>query len=367
MKSGEMRKRKIFLFARTQFENVGDAVINRELALALRKFGALDVYLGRCPTYFRNGIALDNVDGVNVRRLSLMSLLLHAFLSRLNYDSTYIFFAPGGKKSELSLPKYTANLILNYAIAALSLFGIRCVLFGVSYENLGKRHQKILKQRAVMLAAHVVRDNITADYLRQCGVNYTAVASDLAFLIPPVSKTRSEAGFVCFSFRIDNSKYDKQRFVELVRQIAVFDQRRILFLCQVVRDRDFMSDLYRSFEERMPGRCLYLDISERAQDYRNVFDGCDVMFSNRLHALLLSASRGVKPVAITTEGHDMKIRGIYEYLGMNEFLFDGHIEDENLLRLLSLKFPETLLLSWSRSAQLIEDRLANVFNAERIE
>jgi polysaccharide pyruvyl transferase WcaK-like protein len=173
-----------------------------------------------------------------------------------------------------------------------------------------------------------VRDERSASCLRDAGISYDGILPDLSFNLfrthVPQSK---EVRTVCLSFRTDQfpTQLDRiKRFLEQLLQLLP-EQAEIRLLAQVVRDIPGMQALQMWLETRLLRRPhLFINCESIAQN-ESLFRLCDVVFSNRLHVLLLGGSVCGRVVACV-DGYQPKIDGVFRMHKLSAAIL--HVEEE---------------------------------------
>jgi polysaccharide pyruvyl transferase WcaK-like protein len=311
-----------FFSVHTQFENIGDALINREMLRLISRDAVLHIDFSRCNTDFRKTLGLDKTtieDKPFVAYHKTFLLFLSMIWCRICRQECYYFLNPGGYLGEykgISLFKYINVFIL----FCFKVIGIRICHLGVSYERLGNKFAKLLKIRSSFLYKHYVRDSLSIDYARNLGIKIDGQMPDLAFnLFAHGYKKRATLKSVCFSFRSDQYSAQDQEIKELVTQvIKSFPVNTPYYLvAQVKRDIPIMqklqtlvTDITHNPVELKMG---YDDIDATLKFYEN----CDIVFSNRLHVLLMAASSSSHIVACIDEKHNQKITGIMSEIDLS--------------------------------------------------
>jgi polysaccharide pyruvyl transferase WcaK-like protein len=300
-----------FFSIKTQFENVGDALINREMIRLAARHGHVVVDISRCPPEFA---ALLDPAGEYSQGISWINgsaaLFARIFAERSRGRTCYYYISPGGYLGDRKGMQYLTGLSNTAILNLLAFAGVRICHIGVSYERLGPWHARLLRSRAKIISSHFVRDADSANYGRSLGLQIDGVMPDLAFgsygSIPGTDAARRE---IAFSFRTDQSDASQQEFRNLV---SALDQNLTAelpfrFICQVRRDTGFMEELFASIKRPSS----FHDVSGNIDDCMRAYDSCTHIVSNRLHALLVGFTRGARPVPLVNPDHNQKIIGIF--------------------------------------------------------
>lgn len=339
------RRPRVFLGIRTQFENIGDALIVRELIQQLARRADITIDLSHCPEDFVTMLDLGSLIGTRqLHSLGKFRLLASSLLARLLGHSTYLFLMPGGRDGEVRTLSYIKSWLSLFLLWLLSTAGIRICHLGVSYDRLGKRHAHVIRARARLLHAHFVRDSGSFELLRGLNVQVDGMIPDLALgLFASASRHHRVSRRIAFSFRVD--KYVDQRtdvIAAVDRICATYGNScEMLFISQVRRDDAFMRELSIHIERHFPGKVRFERSTSSIDQCRQLYSQCDWIISNRLHALLLAMSTGATPLALLNRDVDMKICGVLQSVGLSANIRTFH-EDAVLPDRLASKDWEVL-------------------------
>ena len=157
-----------FISISTQFENLGDALINRELILLAAEHGEVIVDWSRCPKSFRQTLDLTNEQ--NVRILDSRFAFFHSMLAaRGRGRRCVMLFKPGAYFGSSGLSRRRAACVLGMH-KLLQALGVEQMLFGASYERLDVTNRKFLVRKSEFLTRHFVRDKQSLEYARSLGI-----------------------------------------------------------------------------------------------------------------------------------------------------------------------------------------------------
>lgn len=337
-----------FLSVKTQFENVGDALIVRELVKLTSQRIDTFVDLSRCPPAFRRALGLDTLANVVcLETLGTARLIWKVILTRLTGRRPYYFLVPGGRGGEMSMASALRAWLYNLLLALLRVIGVRVCHVGISYDRLGLRHGRILRWRSKLLYEHAVRDDITREYLETHGVRVDRVLPDLAVnIFGDHADGKSVKDAIALSFRVDKypdrQKEIEQSIHEIVR--ARGGKGRVKFVSQVRRDDEFMKLMAARIREAEGVPVEFHACHDDIMKARAAYEDCASIYSNRLHALLLATSTGAKPIAVIDGARDVKIRGAFRSLGLEDrvielgTILEGEsVQDIDLARIIELR------------------------------
>jgi len=307
-----------YINIKTQFENVGDALINRELVRAFAQEVHVVANLSRCEPVFVGTIALDQVPNVELVD-STIQLVVRMLKDRFRARRVYYLLNPGGYFGELTRRQSVAALVSTLALACCRLIGVRLCRLGVSYERLGPRHLRIAQARSRLLFRHVVRDHVSADYCRRRNIKITGVMPDLSLHAAPTKigdvRDRTSIGL---SFRSDQQE---RQYADIERVVLRLDgelpaDRRFVFIAQVKRDIATMRRLAGKIADRGARSCEVVECYDDIERCFEMHAECAYIVSNRLHSLFMGILTGSVPVGIGGEGEGfVKIKGALAFIG----------------------------------------------------
>lgn len=323
-----MVSNRAFINIKTQFDNVGDALIIRELIRLASERASVEVYLGRAPEAFTNMLELAKLPAVTPHSkggfLTVVGQMLRA---RMRGENVHYFLIPGGLNGERSFKQTLFGIVSILVLLFLKIVGIKVSQVGVSFERIGKKHAFLLRWRSKIINATAVRDDYTERYGRdRLGIRITDRAPDLALnLFGETGKVvKTPRNDVAFSFRTDKNPQTAERVVDLAMRVAAMTPQdtKLSFVAQVGRDMAFASELRDMIEAKYPGRTKALDASSSITAATDAYKGVSVLFSNRLHALILGLKAGATASAVIDNTLDIKIKGVFEDIDLGDRIFD---------------------------------------------
>lgn len=329
-------RKRAFCSIKTQFENVGDALIVRELISLIAARQPITVDLSRCPPEFRKTLGIDSNGAVSVTSKGFPALMWQMMKAQLGGERCTYFLIPGGLGGEKSRAQVAKARVFNLILRAMKLVGIRACQVGVSYERLGARYIGLLKARTRILHRHLVRDTLTASYAGDLGLKVDGVLPDMAFnLFRSPMMPAADRGALAFSFRVDKAASQETAiaaFIERVCRLAGKD-KRFKFVSQVGRDNRFMREMADKINGLGLGVAEFVSCSDDIDACQEAYADCVTLYSNRLHGLMLAMSAGARPFALIDETVDRKIVGIFRDAGWepNIHLLGGALTDEEIV------------------------------------
>ncbi|HEY0334202.1 MAG TPA: polysaccharide pyruvyl transferase family protein [Stenotrophomonas sp.] len=308
-----------FISVRTQYENLGDALINRELIRLLARQGRLVVDVSKAPSWFVDMLSLPD-DVLRVRGTG--RLLLRMVKERIAGHRIFYFFIPGGMRGEYTASRFARKLATLLPYYSLKMMGARFCQMGLSFESLGVRHKFFLRMRNRLMHAFYVRDTASSVLLAADGIDHSGLLPDLAFnLFESAARPVGAIATACLSFRTDQHPSQLVDCYEFVRHCvrALPEQTRYHLVVQVERDRVGMEALRARLRE---DHGIEAELRQETRDIEAMqvfYRSSDVVISNRLHVLLLGASVGARTVGYVDDTN-RKITGMFETMGRADLL-----------------------------------------------
>lgn len=315
-----MNKRPLtFIKLSTQFENVGDCLINRELVRLVAEFSDLALDIRGCPTEFVNQI----IDGLDPCRAKSTRWLFYPkmLFARAQQRPCYWFLTPGGitgnGRSSSSIRRWITDLPL---VLAKSI-GVRLCQLGASFSGMSESHLRTWRKRRSYLDLCSPRDSQSAKYLQSHGISCDPCIPDLAFSlfarpIATKSKTETTDPIGCFSIRTDQYPEQLEDFLRIMHCMDPQITWRSIF--QVSRDEPGM----KTIRTELIGKGLavdeLIDLHSNIESSLAFYRTTPFVISNRLHVLLMAASQGARVLAVVGRKGGEKLEGILNDLGLGE-------------------------------------------------
>lgn len=308
-----------YIHAKTQYENIGDALIVGQLVDGLSQESTVVLSAKGIPAHFVNQIAESVRSEYTVLQSGKLAIFAALLIRRARGLSSAYALIPGGINGEKTVPEFLSGLVYNAALCLLAALGVSTLQLGISYDKLGPRHAMLIRLRAKALNHHYVRDRLTAEYCKTLGIRISGVSPDLAFRAFNERPAYERNPRFAFSFRTDRDGGELlHTIVSLIESSEITTDTDIVCVSQVSRDSDGMQKLCSLLKEKGYTRAEYVDISDSLQSAARMYEGCTTIYSNRLHALLFAAAQGCSPCPVLSENHDRKIAGIFLELGYSD-------------------------------------------------
>ncbi len=305
-----------FFSIKTQFDNVGDALINREMIRLAANEASVFVDLSRCPREFRLALGVCGISGVtSLQERGSRRLLIELVKARLRFKRCFYFLSPGGYVGELEGGRLLQAWLNTVLLVSMYLIGVRICHVGVSYERIGPSQAKLIRLRSLLLHCHFLRDKNSSVYARELRIRHDGIIPDLAFSIFVDSpRLKDPNGLICFSFRTDQTPTQFQDAHAVMTAVAAefpMEASFVLF-AQVGRDVAAMHQLAKLFHEATGRLIQVADCCHDIEGCLTFYDRCSVVISNRLHVLLMASSRIGRIVACVSGDANSKIDGLFK-------------------------------------------------------
>jgi polysaccharide pyruvyl transferase WcaK-like protein len=310
---------KFYFKVKTQYENLGDALINRELISEISKKGELTLDLTGTPSKFKENILPDSKSVIISKSILsfYFKMIKEAIFSK---ENVYYFLNPGGYGGEVS-KKTLVKMNVNYLVMRLlTLIGIKICRVGVSYTQLGRRHSSVIQKMADIFHYHSVRDAISEAYCNEIGIRIGNVIPDMAFNLSVEEGEKEKSIDYLISFRrFSDNKIADVFESKLKRSFINKEELCVRLAFQVQFDQDYQEHLANVIGSKLK----ILNMSNSLNGNVFTYSGVKYVVSNRLHVLLLALSAGAIPVAVIDRAENKKIVGVFENSGLDCLIFDA--------------------------------------------
>jgi polysaccharide pyruvyl transferase WcaK-like protein len=331
----------------TQFENLGDCVINEIVIKKLSERSKVVVLTGGAPKWLLTRLA-------GIDSITLCSQWFAFAISPLQHPRSsgrrVLFFKPGHFAAR-SGPRALSRLAAVYVLCAFLRWRKWSIArIGVSVEAGSWLESQVQARLGRLFSFYGVRDLQSRQQAAQWGIRSAAYAPDLAFLLQgPSSCTQHQRRHLALSFR--NRKWMKMNFgARLARAIGGVRSRGLepLLVDQVLHDGLLAQEMQAKL------RCDLVSFRQTTESAASVFAAYEssvLVVSNRLHSLLFGWSRGTIPLALVCPQEDKKIIELFKSLGLEMLLWPA----EKLDRL------EERIDTLCAQADALRNRLCSMF------
>ena len=322
------RKSIGFMSVKTQFDNLGDALINRELARLIAVRIPLSIDLSRSPESFHATMGVEGIANTRLVHGPRGRMMLAMAAAALSGQRCYFFLNPGGLGGGVggSSRAFISSIVYNLILFGLKMVGVKVCLAGVSFEPMTRRELLVTRFRRAICHSFSVRDKESARYLASEGIRVDGIAPDLSFNLydEPAQMIGPRDIATAYSFRADRG-LDMERLSAMAMDLIDASPAGSIHavVSQVGRDNAAMFSLYEKLSASYgPDRIIFVDCHQSMDDASAIYSRVESLYSNRLHALLVAAHAGSVPVALIPQGKQRKISALFTDLGLSGNIID---------------------------------------------
>lgn len=362
----------IFFFcAKTQYQNLGDVIINREVLRLLEGYGDIHLDEGGMPRAY-----LDKLCAIKIARrysfqFGFMAQLLLLAIKRLfnpRLPRIYYVLNPGGFTG-MGADNWKAvakqfTLIFIYMI--LFALGVRIIRLGASYDNLSPLKVWLERIKSNFMYANTLRDQEALHYASQIGLKKICFFPDMAFMLQP-NRTQltvhpaNQAPYVVLSMRSGEKDQSYDQKLTKALQVLFADDGAVckVFTSQVFFDINWNATLAGSLN--VDGVKVVLDYNDEDQLFP-IYREAVAVYSNRLHVLLFAMRQGVPAYPVVDLEKNVKITGIYQDLGLGSMLININDTDHIKIPDVPSNYRELVASYFNDKVILANDHLYSLLN-----
>ena len=329
-----MSQRPVVYFSlQTQFENLGDCIINELVIRELAKHSRLKIIQRRAPTWLLDRLrALPEVEIYGSKRQWFGDLL-----RRMASRTPIVFaFKPGHylSSSKAKSLAYSAALVAFCGLCRIQ--GGKVIRSGVSLDRFGALQSRLQAALGRLHTSYGVRDQASLDYARSLGAVSAHYSPDMAFLLADAEATSGLIGSklitaevarpkLSLSFRKQGPMKESSHVESLTAAIgtcAAEHELRPVVVEQVTFDRELAQTLSNLLS------CPVVRFEQSEESVRGIFANyaeSRVVVSNRLHSLLFGWTAGAIPIPLVENSPHGKIVELFKHLNLTELL---HFSDD---------------------------------------
>jgi polysaccharide pyruvyl transferase WcaK-like protein len=340
----------IFCGAQTQYDNLGDLIINRILLGKLQTYGTIVVKDKDVPDWYYQRLGLSGSERVSQYQWKFNYLMFFAAL-RLRLSGSkravYLVETPGHRYGTATVEQLKVSLLTLFHYVILWLAGVRICTFGVSIGPFSKSLELLEWCRSRILYFYSVRDSLSETYAEQIGIRRATRFPDLAWLLDvpdePTDFLLPQGDYVIFSFReqthnlvrsLDYQQNLYQTLDAIAELVCQTWSKKLVITYQVEMDQVFC----RQLAERYESLHSVQFVEERVDldSMQRIYGGAFMVFSNRLHVLMLAMAFGAIPIAVIDKANHRKITGIFDDADLSNLMIDVKAGDSSVTTLTNL-------------------------------
>lgn len=311
------RQEAVFISLRTQFENLGDCIINWLLISELAKSRQVYVLHRGSPDWLRERLqsleGCHNFDSAYAWCRSLISA------ARSPSHCIVYHFKPGHYVSNNDLRGLTKSIALFGFTSVSKMAGWRFRRVGVSFSMPSGMARLADVYTGRQHDCYGLRDRKSLQMAKDLGI--AAVYSpDLAFLLSS-QEGSSENG--CTKFGISFRRRDWiqpkgdlfKQFLDAVGNISQRCKLEPVAISQVAFDESLTKTLSQEL------RCCEICFEQSEDAVQNLFADygeCRFVISNRLHVLIFAWSQGAIPIPLADRNADHKVIDLFQSVGLGD-------------------------------------------------
>ncbi len=321
-----------FLSARTQFDNLGDALINEVLFNVVRSKGTLHLDCKNVPENYKAVASIPSSESYTSALQFYKKLI---YLKLQGHDVTYLL-KPGHIFTLKDTPRQIIHdSITLFIFAFLKLIGVKIKRFGASLSPFSPISLVMEKIKARLSTTASYREAYTGRFVEQYRFENMIFCPDLLFYpdYQPLKSLQKDTLKIAFSFRASplkkgNDTAYMNTIKEFIKRLSQESNYELIAVSQVTRDAVFQQELIAmtgKYIEHYVYNCTIAGREKIAEAYTQA----DIIISNRLHGLLNASMYGCHPVAFVTKDNH-KVTGVLETAGLHHLILhaDNYVFDD---------------------------------------
>ncbi|SFW65290.1 Polysaccharide pyruvyl transferase [Sinomicrobium oceani] len=359
-----MKKRIAFIVA-TQYDNVGDLLINKCLIDELSNYA--DVYLDtkNVPDSFKEKLLFGTQNVFELDELTPYSFkgvgVANLFFSRTGI--THVFKSPGPFGSGGDTKKFLRNILIGLIFFAFRLKSTKSFLVGNDLLHKHKLDKIGARFFSTSTEKILCRSHNNIEELKSLGIKNVNYIPDMCFGLKTEPIHNLEKKKIGISFR--NLKDEKlhEYIVTSINNLITYYKNsdvEIVFFHQVKSDFIYTKELYEIFQSNknisFEERCLEWEDLSFYNDFR-------LVLSNRLHVLLLGLVYEAIPIGVlNSDSKTMKIFNIFKGIGIDNLLYEKlSVEDIDRVFSTERDLFSKIKLVRSEQKKLLSKRISELF------
>ncbi len=321
-----------FLSARTQFDNLGDALINDVLFNVVRNKGTLHLDCKNVPENYK---AVASIQPTESYTSTLQFYKKLIYLKLQGHDVTYLL-KPGHIFTLKDTPKQSVHdCVTIFIFTFFKLIGIKIKRFGVSLSPLSPISLIMEKIKARLSTTLSYREDYTRRFIEQHHFKNMIFCPDLLFYpdYQPLKPLKKDTIKIAFSFRASPLKKGNDvaymnTIKEFIKKLSQESNYELIAVSQVTRDTVFQQELIAMTGKNIQHYVYDCTVAGR-EKIADAYKQADIIISNRLHGLLNASIYGCHPVAFVTKDNH-KVTGVLETAGLHHLILhaDNYVFDD---------------------------------------
>lgn len=357
-----MLKPKVLFIVATQYDNLGDLLINKCLLNELVKHSTVYLDSRGVPEEFKKQLLSNSNNIIDLENLSLTYKGLHIFnIIFKSQDFDYIFKSPGPFGGNSNFKDLSINLAFITLFGLAKIRKIKPYLIGIDLSIENKIDRIINYLFSKVTNKIKVRSKVNYQNLKKTGIKNIGYIPDLCFQLSGLENRYNDK--IGVSFRDLNLPFYEKNILKSLSEFLDFfkdEDKKIEFFYQVDRDKYFTKKLFDNFKN-------YKNVTFREEvlkwEDKSYYSDFEYVVSNRLHVLLLGQVHGCLPIGVLTDHiKTNKIIRVFNALNQSSLITEN-IDFDFLENIINDKNDYHLLLKENNNNQssILSDEIAILF------
>jgi polysaccharide pyruvyl transferase WcaK-like protein len=357
-----MNKENNIIFYKTtaDFDNTGEVLIYKSLLELLRRQGKVIIDdSAKIQPLFLNRIQIKKEEKLSNNTSLSFTVAMIIFALKALFSSNKINFVTGVGDHVVSGNKDILKNIYSFIFCLLlRVLNVRIIRIGMSIRFAGKFEALSEQLLALAFNYYYVRDSLSLQNCKKAGISKCRLAPDLSWAYVVNNAPSTNKKYIIFSLRDFGENHSPYvvRLTEVVVALiaSILDKnpkQQILFTYQVDKDLPFMQQIYDACKNYHTNITLIPDLItlENAHKY---YGNSSLVFSNRLHILLLAYKYNALTIGLTDLQKYIKITGIFK---------DAKLSDQ----LIEINQPfNKIEANYKKLTESLQDRIGAIKNIE---
>jgi hypothetical protein len=314
-----------------QHENTGDALINMCAVRCLLQYGEVTVLRSGMPDNYLSQIRAPDskiLDGGEIKGiLTLMKLSFCQWAGGRGQKCRYYYVLPPGHVQRDGIKPAVVS-IKNVIVAFfLKLFSVSVCRFGVSLNGKSALNGYIESFLSRFMLCYGLRDSASLAYAEKYSFRNAVGFPDFAWVYESGASSPNvdERQGLVLSFRanasgrkfVDNYLNEHIAWIKNLISSPSFAER-IYLSYQVEFDKVACYKIRDELESENPFH--FIDKKLSVIDAFALYSSVRLVISNRLHVLILAGIAGAIPLALIRENDNIKIKSLFDGVGLSDFV-----------------------------------------------